>query len=134
MDEHDERGTTMTGVDPDRLDDQQLMKELETIHRTRHDTLLHGSNDALRAHNDRMAQLEGEYLRRNPRRFVSPGRTRDGARERGAGANGGARQTPAGIRATGEPGPATAPVGKWGPGTGSPGARGSGERGGPGGA
>ncbi|MDQ0957729.1 hypothetical protein QFZ66_001607 [Streptomyces sp. B4I13] len=117
MDEYDERGTTMTGVDPDRLDDQQLMKELETIHRTRHDTLLHGSNDALRAHNDRMAQLEGEYLRRNPRRFVSPGRTREGARERGPGANGGARQAPAGIRATGEPGPVATPVGKWGPGS-----------------
>lgn len=80
---HDERGTTMTGVDPSRLDDQQLMKELETIHRTRHDTLLYGSNDALRAHNERMAQLEGEYLRRNPRRLVSAGRTREGARGRG---------------------------------------------------
>ncbi|MFG2126331.1 DUF6158 family protein [Streptomyces sp. NPDC048751] len=83
MNEHDERDIAMTGVDPDRLDDQQLMKELETIHRTRHDTLLHGSNDALRAHNERMAQLEGEYLRRNPRRFVAQGRTREGARERG---------------------------------------------------
>lgn len=78
----DERGITMTGVDPGRLDDQQLMKELENIHRTRHDTLLHGSNDALRAHNERMAQLEGEYLRRNPRRLVAAGRTREGARER----------------------------------------------------
>jgi hypothetical protein len=85
-DEHDERGTTMTGVDPGRLTDQQLMKELETIHRTRHDTLLYGSNDALRAHNDRMAQLEGEYLRRHPRRLTTAGRTRDGARGRGTGA------------------------------------------------
>ncbi|GLW49544.1 hypothetical protein Stsp02_52050 [Streptomyces sp. NBRC 14336] len=75
----------MTGVDPSRLDDQQLMKELETIHRTRHDTLLYGSNDALRAHNLRMAQLEGEYLRRNPRRPVAAGRTREGARDRGRG-------------------------------------------------
>ncbi|MFF7334314.1 DUF6158 family protein [Streptomyces sp. NPDC008150] len=72
----------MTGVDPGRLDDQQLMKELETIHRTRHDTLLYGSNDALRVHNSRMAALEGEYLRRNPRRPVAAGRTREGARER----------------------------------------------------
>nr|WP_051370769.1 DUF6158 family protein [Streptomyces sp. 142MFCol3.1] len=79
---HDERGITMTGVEPGRLDDQQLMKELETIHRTRHDTLLHGSNDALRVHNERMAQLEGEYLRRHPRRRVVAGRTRDGARGR----------------------------------------------------
>ncbi|MFD0070644.1 DUF6158 family protein, partial [Streptomyces sp. NPDC127574] len=34
-------------------------------------------------HNERMAQLEGEYLRRHPRRPVSAGRTREGARERG---------------------------------------------------
>ncbi|MGV9248275.1 DUF6158 family protein [Streptomyces sp. NPDC003710] len=74
----------MTGVDPGLLTDQQLMKELENIHRTRHDTLLYGSNDALRTHNDRMAQLEGEYLRRHPRRPVVASRTRDGARERGA--------------------------------------------------
>ncbi|MER5493665.1 DUF6158 family protein [Streptomyces sp. LE64] len=72
----------MTGVEPARLDDQQLMRELETIHRTRHDTLLHGSNDALRMHNARMAELEGEYLRRHPRRPVASGRTREGARER----------------------------------------------------
>ncbi|TDT31534.1 hypothetical protein EV562_111141 [Streptomyces sp. BK208] len=85
MNEHDTRDDTVTGVDPGRLDDQQLMKELETIHRTRHDTLLYGSNDALRAHNDRMAGLEGEWLRRNPRRPVAPGRTREGARERGCG-------------------------------------------------
>ncbi len=85
MNEHDTRGGSTTGVDPGRLDDQQLMKELETIHRTRHDTLLYGSNDALRAHNDRMARLEGEWLRRNPRRPVAAGRTREGARERGCG-------------------------------------------------
>ena len=84
-DGHDERGSTMTGVDPGRLDDQQLMKELEAIHRTRHDTLLHGSNDALHTHNVRMAQLEGEYLRRNPRRMVAAGRTREGARDRRCG-------------------------------------------------
>ncbi|MFC9910094.1 DUF6158 family protein [Streptomyces sp. NPDC059862] len=114
MNEHDERGTTMTGVEPGRLDDQQLMKELETIHRTRHDTLLYGSNDALRAHNERMAQLEGEYLRRNPRRFVSPGRTREGARERAAVCDGtGGRQTPVGKWGQGaaatEPGPDRSP-------------------------
>ncbi|AWT46368.1 MULTISPECIES: DUF6158 family protein [Streptomyces] len=85
MNEHDEQGTTMSGVDPARLDDQQLMKELETIHRTRHDTLLYASGDALRAHNERMAQLEGEYLRRNPQRTIAAGRTREGARERTSG-------------------------------------------------
>ncbi|AOR31136.1 hypothetical protein BFF78_08830 [Streptomyces fodineus] len=85
MDRTRRAGYHMTGVDPSRLDDQQLMKELETIHRTRHDTLLYGSSDALRTHNERMAQLEGEYLRRNPRRLVSAGRTREGARERRCG-------------------------------------------------
>lgn len=123
MDEHNERGTTMTGVDPDRLDDQQLMKELETIHRTRHDTLLHGSNDALRAHNDRMAKLEGEYLRRNPDRFVAPSRTRDGARERDTATESGGRG-----------GRADTPVGKWGPGSaGGTGRTGRGTKEGPGG-
>jgi hypothetical protein len=85
MNEHDERDRTSTGIDAGRLDDQQLIRELESIHRTRHDTLLHGSNDALRTHNERMAQLEGEYLRRNPRRPVAAGRTREGARERESG-------------------------------------------------
>lgn len=72
----------MTGIDPVRLSDAQLLKELEAIHRTRHDTLLHGSTFALATHNVRMAELEGEYLRRHPRRPVSPGRTRQGARAR----------------------------------------------------
>ncbi|MGW8377592.1 DUF6158 family protein [Streptomyces sp. ODS28] len=70
------------GVDPRKLSDSQLLKELETVHRTRHDTFLYGSSDALAAHNARTAQLEGEYLRRNPRRSVASGRTRAGARAR----------------------------------------------------
>ncbi|UGY94384.1 DUF6158 family protein [Streptomyces gobiensis] len=72
----------MSGIDPVRLTEAQLLKELETIHRTRHDTLLHGSADALATHNVRMAELEGEYLRRHPRRPVAAGRTREGARAR----------------------------------------------------
>ena len=71
------------GIAPARLTDQQLIKELETIHRTRHDTLLYGSAAALAMHNTRMAQLEGEYLSRHPERSVALGRTREGARERG---------------------------------------------------
>ncbi|MEV6103929.1 DUF6158 family protein [Streptomyces sp. NPDC051940] len=70
------------GVAPHELEEHQLIRELETIHRTRHDTLLHGSPAALAAHNTRMAELEGEFLRRHPERMVAPGRTRDGARER----------------------------------------------------
>lgn len=70
------------GIDPRDLSDADLIKELETIHRTRHDTLLHGSADALNAHSSRMAQLEGEYLRRHPQRHAAAGRTREGARAR----------------------------------------------------
>lgn len=70
------------GIDPRELSDTDLLKELETIHRTRHDTLLHASADALSAHSVRMTELEAEYLRRHPVRPVSPGRTREGARAR----------------------------------------------------
>jgi Family of unknown function (DUF6158) len=70
------------GVDPADLDEPQLLRELETIHRSRHDTLLYGSPAALSTHNLRMAQLEGEYLRRHPHRTAAPGRTRAGARAR----------------------------------------------------
>jgi hypothetical protein len=70
------------GVDPADLSEQDLLRELETIHRSRHDTLLYGSPAALEAHNVRMADLEAEYLRRYPDRPVAPGRTRSGARGR----------------------------------------------------
>ncbi|MCQ4046177.1 DUF6158 family protein [Streptantibioticus rubrisoli] len=72
------------GVAPERLDDRLLIKELEAIHRTRHETLLYGSSDALRTHSSRMAALEGEYLRRHPQRRPASGRTRAGARARAA--------------------------------------------------
>ena len=71
-----------TGVAPELLDDRTLLKELEALHRTRHDTLLYGSAEALRTHSDRMAALEGEYLRRHPMRNPLAGRTREGARAR----------------------------------------------------
>ncbi|MFD9220558.1 DUF6158 family protein [Streptomyces sp. NPDC060064] len=70
------------GVGPADLDDQQLLRELETIHRTRHDALLHGSQNALVAHSIRMTELEAEYLKRHSDRPVAPGRTREGARAR----------------------------------------------------
>jgi hypothetical protein len=70
------------GVDPAKLDERQLIRELETVHRTRHETLLHGSRAALEAHDARTAELEGEYLRRHPERQVVRERTRDGARTR----------------------------------------------------
>ncbi|MFJ6940737.1 DUF6158 family protein [Streptomyces sp. NPDC101132] len=77
MAEHD------SGVAPEQLAEGLLLKELEAIHRTRHETLLHGSEDALRTHTQRMSELEGEYLRRHPDRAPVAGRTRSGARARG---------------------------------------------------
>jgi hypothetical protein len=64
------------GVDPATLTNEELMRELATLHETRHDTLRHGSDDALINHNRRMAELEAEYLRRFPAREVDPLRTR----------------------------------------------------------
>jgi hypothetical protein len=78
----DDSGTL--GIDPRELDERSLMHELEQIHRTRHDTLLHGSSDALDRHSQRMAELESEFLRRHPGRQVNAGRTRKGARARKA--------------------------------------------------
>ncbi|MGW7100104.1 DUF6158 family protein [Streptomyces sp. NPDC054838] len=70
------------GMSARDLEERQLLKELESIHRTRHETLLHGSDDALATHTKRMRELEEEYLRRQPQRAQSPGRTRSGARAR----------------------------------------------------
>ena len=70
------------GVDPADLDERQLLHELESVHRTRHETFLYGSSAALAAHTGRMTALETEYLRRHPDRQPASGRTRAGARER----------------------------------------------------
>lgn len=75
-------GVQMSGVPPQDLDDEELMTELRSLHDTRHDTLRHGSDDALSTHTRRTAELEAEYLRRWPQREVDPERTREGARAR----------------------------------------------------
>jgi hypothetical protein len=59
-------GGSRRGVGLADLDDQQLLRQLETSHRTRHDNLLHGSHNALVAHSIRMTELEAEYLKRIP--------------------------------------------------------------------
>ncbi|MET9958406.1 DUF6158 family protein [Streptomyces sp. NPDC006326] len=64
------------------LEDGRLLKELEAIHRTRHETLLHGSDEALVTHTQRMNELEHEYVRRHPGRAQTAARTRSGARAR----------------------------------------------------
>jgi Family of unknown function (DUF6158) len=71
--------TGEVGVDPAELSDDELLRELASLHETRHDTLRHGSDAALMHHNRRMAELEGEYLRRYPEREVDPQRLRDPA-------------------------------------------------------
>jgi hypothetical protein len=71
----------VTGVVPAALTDEALERELKHIHETRHDTFLHGSEDALQFHTTRMQELEEEYLRRNPDRVIDARRTRHGSRE-----------------------------------------------------
>lgn len=71
----------MTGVPAEQLTDEALERELKHLHETRHDTFLHGSEDALHFHTKRMVALEDEYLRRNPDRVIDARRTRHGSRE-----------------------------------------------------
>lgn len=70
------------GLPAAALGDDDLMRELGSIHRTRHETLRHGSSHALGRHTQRMDELEAEYLTRFPEREVDPDRERAGARER----------------------------------------------------
>jgi hypothetical protein len=71
------------GVPAGQLSETDLLRELASLHRTRHDTFLHGSDHALRRHSERTAELELEYLRRHPERDVDEQRQREGARARG---------------------------------------------------
>ncbi len=72
--------TVTPGLDPAKLSDDDLLRELEHLHATRNETFRHGSDDALAEHTYRTGQLEQEYLGRYPRREVNPQRTRVGAR------------------------------------------------------
>jgi hypothetical protein len=73
------------GVPAGQLPDEDLLRELAELHRTRTQTLRHGSEQALARHSGRTEELEDEYLRRFPEREVDPQRLREGARERSAG-------------------------------------------------
>jgi hypothetical protein len=68
------------GVAAAELDDGTLLRELASLHRTRHETLLHASSQALHRHSERTTELEMEYLRRHPERDIDPDRLRSGAR------------------------------------------------------
>ncbi len=56
------------GVPAAELSDDDLEREVIHLHETRHETFLHGSEDALENHTERMLALEEEYLRRFPDR------------------------------------------------------------------
>jgi hypothetical protein len=64
------------GVPPATLTDEDLLRDLSSLHSTRHDTFRHGSADALTNHSRRTDELEREYLRRFPDREISPTRVR----------------------------------------------------------
>jgi hypothetical protein len=66
------------GVDPAELTDDDLVREMASLHRTRLDTLRHGPDAALANHLRRTAELETEYLTRHPGREVDPSRLRGG--------------------------------------------------------
>jgi hypothetical protein len=66
------------GIEPSELSDDDLMREMHSLHRTRLDTLRHAADTALATHLRRTADLETEYLTRYPGREVDPGRLRDG--------------------------------------------------------
>ena len=65
------------GLDPRALSEEELLRELASLHGTRHETFRHGSAAALTHHDRRTAELEREYLRRFPDREVDPRRVRN---------------------------------------------------------
>ncbi|GAA1519877.1 hypothetical protein GCM10009827_039210 [Dactylosporangium maewongense] len=64
------------GVSPGALTEEALLRELASLHGTRHDALRHGPDSALANHTRRTTELEGEYLRRHPSREINPARIR----------------------------------------------------------
>jgi LPS sulfotransferase NodH len=62
------------GVDPASLADDDLFRELASLHRTRLNALRHGPDAALANHFKRTADLETEYMTRYPGREVDPAR------------------------------------------------------------
>lgn len=70
--------TGVLGVDPADLGDEDLIREMHSLHRTRLDTLRYAADTALATHLRRTAELETEYLTRHPGREVDQARLRDG--------------------------------------------------------
>ncbi|MCX4470399.1 hypothetical protein C5N14_23565 [Micromonospora sp. MW-13] len=74
---HDMSADGELGIDPAELADEDLIREMHSLHRTRLDTLRHAADSALANHLRRTAELETEYLARHPGREVDPARLRD---------------------------------------------------------
>ena len=70
----DETVVSENGIDPAGLADDDLFRELASLHRTRLQTLRHGPDAALANHLRRTEELENAYLSRYPGREVDPGR------------------------------------------------------------
>ncbi len=71
------------GLDPHRLDDEALKRELRHLYATREETFFRGTRQALLNHTDRMLQLEREYAGRFPERTRADAlRARKGSRLR----------------------------------------------------
>ncbi|GAB3152159.1 hypothetical protein GCM10027290_42430 [Micromonospora sonneratiae] len=68
----------LLGIDPAELSDEDLIREMHSLHRTRLDILRHAPDHALATHLRRTAELETEYLARYPGREVDPSRLRPG--------------------------------------------------------
>jgi hypothetical protein len=49
------------GLDPHRLDDAALERELRYLYATREETFFHGTRQALLNHTERLLQLDREY-------------------------------------------------------------------------
>jgi hypothetical protein len=58
------------GLLPDRLSEDDLLRELAQLHRTRNEIFLHAPTQALQHHSERTVALEMEYLRRHPERDI----------------------------------------------------------------
>lgn len=69
------------GIPPQDLADDDLRREVQHLHDTRHDVLTGGSESAYEHHTERMLALEREFLRRFPADGApDPARTREGRR------------------------------------------------------
>jgi hypothetical protein len=74
------------GIPPRDLADDDLRREMQHLHDTRHDVVTGGSESALETHTARMLATEQEFLRRFPAEGApDPERTRQGARARTSG-------------------------------------------------